>query len=70
MLEWFNVQRYAGFPVTSPILKVQEEESVKPSWYENCTWNKAGLIILKTGITLFMRKSCERPSADSKTASE
>jgi hypothetical protein len=27
--EWFKVQRYAGFPVTSPISKVQEEKSVK-----------------------------------------
>jgi hypothetical protein len=29
MLEWFKVQRYAGYPVTSPISTVQEEQSVK-----------------------------------------
>jgi hypothetical protein len=27
--EWFKVHRYAGFPITSPISKVQEEKSVK-----------------------------------------
>jgi hypothetical protein len=54
--------RDAGCPVTSPILKVQEEKSVKPSRNENCTCNKAGLIILiKISIMLFMQQSIERP---------
>jgi hypothetical protein len=29
LLEWFKVQRHAGFLITSPTSKVQEEKSIK-----------------------------------------
>jgi hypothetical protein len=64
------VQRHAGFLITSPTSKVQEEKSIKWSWNENCTWNTAGLTILKIGTTLFMWVSGEAMSADSKPTSE
>jgi hypothetical protein len=61
LLEWFKVQRNAGFPINGPILKVQAEKLAKQLGHENFTCNNDGLIVLKIGITLFMQKSVERP---------
>jgi hypothetical protein len=39
LLEWFKVQRNAGFPINSPILKVQAEKFAKELGHENFTCN-------------------------------
>jgi hypothetical protein len=43
LLEWFKVQRNAGFPIKGPILKVQAEKFAKQLGHENLTCNNGWL---------------------------
>jgi hypothetical protein len=43
LLEWFKVQRNAGFPINGPILKVQAEKFAKQLGHESFTCNNAWL---------------------------
>jgi hypothetical protein len=43
LLEWFKVQRNAGFPINSPILKVQAEKFAKQLGHKNFTCNNEWL---------------------------
>jgi hypothetical protein len=43
LLEWFKVQRIAGFPINGPILKVQAEKFAKKLRHENFTCNNGWL---------------------------
>jgi hypothetical protein len=43
LLEWFKVQRIAGFPINGPILKVQTETFAKKLGHENFTCNNGWL---------------------------
>jgi hypothetical protein len=52
LLEWFKVQRNGGFPINSPILKVQAEKFAKQLGHENFTCNNRWLDRFKIGITL------------------
>jgi hypothetical protein len=71
LLEWFNVQRNAGFPINGPILKVQAEKFAKQLGHENFTCNSGWLDRFKNRHNIVYAKvSGEALSADSKTASE
>jgi hypothetical protein len=56
LLEWFKVKRNAGFPINSPILKVQAEKFAKQLGHENFTCNNGWLDRFKN-----RRKSVEKP---------
>jgi hypothetical protein len=71
LLEWFKVQRNAGFPINGPILKVQAEKFAKQLGYENFTCNNGWLDSFKNWHNIVYAKvSGEALSVDSKTASE
>jgi hypothetical protein len=71
LLEWFKVQRNAGFPINGLILKVQAEKFAKQLWHENFTCNNRWLDCFKNRNNIVYAKvSGEALSVDSKTASE
>jgi hypothetical protein len=71
LLEWFKVQRNAGFPVNGPILKVRAEKFAKQLGHENFTCNNGWLDRFKNRHNiLYAKVSGEAISVDSKTASE
>jgi hypothetical protein len=71
LLEWFKVQRNAGFPINGPILKVQAEKFAKQLGHENFTCNSGWLDRFKNRHNIVSAKvSGEALSVDSKTASE
>jgi hypothetical protein len=71
LLEWFKVQRNAGFPINGPILKVQAEKFANQLGNENFTCNNGWLDRFKNRHNIVYSKvSGEALSVDSKTASE
>jgi hypothetical protein len=71
LLEWFKVQRNAGFPINGPVLKVQAEKFAKQLQHENFTCSKGWLDRFKNRHNVVYAKvSGEALSVDSKTASE
>jgi hypothetical protein len=71
LLEWFKVQRNAGFPINGPILKVQAEIFAKQLWHKNFACNNGWLDRFKNRHNIVYAKlSGEALSVDSKTASE
>jgi hypothetical protein len=71
LLEWFKVQRNAGFPINGPILKVQAEKFAKQLGHENFTCNNGWLDRFKNlHNTVCAKVSGEALSVDSKTATE
>jgi hypothetical protein len=71
LLEWFKVQRNAGFPINGPILKVQAEKFAKQLGHENFTCNNGWLVHFKNQHNIvYVKVSGEALSVDSKTASE
>jgi hypothetical protein len=69
LLEWFKVQRNAGFPINGPILKLQTEKFALG--HENFTCNNGWLDCFKNRHNIVYAKvSGEALSVDSKTASE
>jgi hypothetical protein len=70
-MEWFKVQRNAGFPINGPILKVQAEKFAKLFGHENFTSNNGWLDSFKNRHNIvYAKASGEALSVDSKTASE
>jgi hypothetical protein len=70
-LEWYKVQRNAGFPINGPTIKVQAETFAKQLGHKNFTCNNGLLDRFKNRRNIVYAKvSREDPSVDSKTASE
>jgi hypothetical protein len=71
LMEWFKVQRNAGFPINGPILKVQAEKFAKQFGHENFTSKNGWLDRFKNRHNIvYAKASGEALSVDSKTASE
>jgi hypothetical protein len=65
LLEWFKVQRNGGFPINSPILKVQAEKFAKQLGHENFTCNNGWLDSFKNRHNIvYARVSGEAISVD------
>jgi hypothetical protein len=61
LLEWFKVQRDAGFPINGPILKIQAKKFAMQLEHKDYSFSNGWLDRFKIGILLFMPKSVERP---------
>jgi hypothetical protein len=61
LLDWFKVQRDAGFPIIVPILKIQAEKFAMQLEHKDYSCSNGWLDRFKIGITSFMLKSVERP---------
>jgi hypothetical protein len=67
LLEWFKVQRNAGFLINGPILNVQAEKFAKQLGHENFTFNNGWLDRFKNRHNIVYAKvSGDTLSVDSK----